>query len=73
MKSEVAGENSTGKAKQFKIEEWLRIVEEPMGVLNDCGWIVCTTMINGLPGGTEADVTKSIELMVIFSAKVKYA
>jgi radical SAM superfamily enzyme YgiQ (UPF0313 family) len=52
-----------GKVKPFKAEQWQDIVEQSIGILNDNGWVVCGTMITGLPGESEEDVRMSAQLL----------
>ncbi|MEZ0394797.1 MAG: radical SAM protein [Desulfurococcaceae archaeon] len=52
-----------GKPLPFKHEDWPRVVEEAISVLNDSGWWVCATMIVGLPGEGPEDVEANIELV----------
>ncbi len=52
-----------GKALPFKVEEYPEIVRQAIGVLNDAGWTVVGTLITRLPGETEDDVIKTIELL----------
>jgi radical SAM superfamily enzyme YgiQ (UPF0313 family) len=53
----------SGKVKPFKAEQWQDIVEQSIGILNDNGWVVCGTMITGLPGEKDEDVIESIKLL----------
>jgi len=52
-----------GKPKPFQAEEWSRVVEDAVLVLNDAGWWVCATMIVGLPGETPEDIRENIKLV----------
>jgi len=52
-----------GKVRPFQPEEWPEIVREAFEISIDCSWIPCATMIAGLPGETEDDIIKSIELV----------
>ena len=52
-----------GKVKPFKPEEWPEVVRTGFEISVDSHWIPCATMIAGLPGETEDDVIKSIELV----------
>lgn len=51
-----------GKPKPFAAEEWPRVVEEAIALLNECGWWVCATLIVGFPWETEEDVEAAIKL-----------
>jgi hypothetical protein len=52
-----------GKALPSPPEKWHEIVTQAFGILDDNNWFNAATMINGLPGETADDVTKSIELV----------
>jgi radical SAM superfamily enzyme YgiQ (UPF0313 family) len=52
-----------GKPKPFKAEEWPRVVEDAVVVLNEAGWWVCATIIVGLPGEEPEDVEANIRLV----------
>ncbi len=52
-----------GKVLPFKPEQYPDIVEEGIGILNDNGWVVVGTMIVNLPGETEDDVMRDLELL----------
>ena len=53
----------SGKPRPFKPEEWPDVVEQAFGICSDNHWVPCGTLIMGLPGETEDDVIKTIELM----------
>jgi radical SAM superfamily enzyme YgiQ (UPF0313 family) len=52
-----------GKVKPFDAERYPEIVKEAIEILNEGGWTVVGTLITKLPGETEEDVIKSIELV----------
>jgi len=52
-----------GKPLPFKPEQYPDIVEQGIGILNDNRWVVVGTMIINLPGETEDDVIKDLELL----------
>jgi len=52
-----------GKVLPFKPIQYPDIVENAIGILNDNGWIVVGTMIINLPGETDNDVEKNLELL----------
>ncbi|PMP60442.1 MAG: radical SAM protein [Caldisphaera sp.] len=52
-----------GKAKPFTPEQYPDIVEESIGILNDNRWVVVGTMILNLPGETDDDIIKNLELL----------
>ncbi|MEM1619174.1 MAG: radical SAM protein [Fervidicoccaceae archaeon] len=52
-----------GKASPFKPEQWPDVVEEAFGILHDNLFVPAATLILGLPGETEDDVIRTIELV----------
>ncbi|MEM4728886.1 MAG: radical SAM protein [Thermoplasmata archaeon] len=52
-----------GKVKPFKIEEWPEVVHRSMGIMHDNHMVPYCTFIIGLPGETDDDVIKTIELL----------
>jgi len=52
-----------GKALPAKPDKWPEIVVDSLGLLNDNNWACACTLISGLPGETEDDVMKTLELM----------
>ena len=52
-----------GKTAPAKPAEWPGIVTESIAMLHDNNWALACTLINGLPGETEDDVLKTIELV----------
>lgn len=52
-----------GKVLPFKPDEWPDVVEQAFGICKDSNWVPCATLIMGLPGETEDDVIKTIELL----------
>lgn len=52
-----------GKALPAKPESWPELVVDRLGFLNDNNWACACTLISGLPGETEDDVLKTLELM----------
>lgn len=52
-----------GKPKPFSAEEWSKVVEDAIVVLNDAGWWVCATIIVGLPGETPEDIRANMKLV----------
>ncbi len=52
-----------GKALPYKPEQYPGVVEEAIGILNDNHWVVVGTMILNLPGETDDDVIRSLELL----------
>jgi radical SAM superfamily enzyme YgiQ (UPF0313 family) len=52
-----------GKAKPFAAEDWPEVVRESFKLLSGNGWVVCGTLVMGMPGETKEDVEKTIELV----------
>ncbi|UCE45123.1 MAG: B12-binding domain-containing radical SAM protein [Methanobacteriota archaeon] len=52
-----------GKAKPFRPDEWPEVVRESFRLLSDNKWIVCGTLVMGMPGETRDDVAKTLELV----------
>ena len=52
-----------GKVKPFKISEWEDMVLSSAKLLHSNNWRVCYSFILGLPGETEDDVLKNLELV----------
>jgi radical SAM superfamily enzyme YgiQ (UPF0313 family) len=52
-----------GKALPYRPEQYPDVVEEAIGILNDNYWVVVGTMILNLPGETDDDVVRSLELL----------
>ena len=52
-----------GKCKPFKPEEWPDVVVRAYEILKDNNWLPCSTIIIGLPGETEKDVSLTIDLV----------
>jgi len=51
------------KVAPFKPEQWPEVVVEAHKLLHDNHWVPCSTLIMGLPGETEEDVIKTVELV----------
>lgn len=56
-------QHMAGKPLPFKPEDWYGIVLQALGILNDNNWFPLATFVSGLPGETEDDITKTIELV----------
>lgn len=61
-------EIAPGKPRPFKPEEWPRVVEDAVAVLNDSGWWICATLIVNLPGEKPEDIEMNIRLVEQLSA-----
>ncbi len=55
-----------GKVLPFAPEEWPEIVMQACGILNDSNWLPLASMMVGVPGETDKDTLKSIELVDYF-------
>lgn len=51
------------KAKPFSPEEWPKVVEKGIQLLNENNWYPACTLMVGLPNETREDVEKTIELV----------
>ncbi len=52
-----------GKCLPFHPSEWCDVVESAFSIMHEHNWIPAATLIVGLPGETEDDVIKTIELV----------
>jgi len=52
-----------GKPLPFMCKEWPEIVVQACGILNDNDWIPLTSFLLDMPGETEDDTMKTIELV----------
>jgi len=59
----LAKESMPQKAKPYDIEFWPELVIEAAGIMEDVGMIPAMTVISGLPGETEEDVLRTLELV----------
>jgi len=60
---ELAKKIMPAKAHPFKPEEWPEVVRIGMGLMHDHGLVPACTLIVGVPGETEDDLIKTIELV----------
>ena len=60
---ELVSKHMKGKAKPYAPEEWPEVVEESFKLLADNDWVVCGTLVMGMPGETQDDVRKTLELV----------
>lgn len=60
-----------GKVLPFRPEEWPEVVMQALGILNDNYWRPLASMMVGVPGESDADILKSIELVDRFKYTVK--
>ncbi|MFX1474419.1 MAG: B12-binding domain-containing radical SAM protein [Promethearchaeota archaeon] len=52
-----------GKVKPFKTREWPHLVKEAANLLHELQWIVCYSIILGLPDETPDDIQRTNELV----------
>ena len=52
-----------GKVKPYNPDNWCELVKEGINILNDNYWYPICSMIAGLPGETEEDVIKTLNLV----------
>ncbi len=52
-----------GKCLPYHPSEWQEVAEEAFAIMHENHWIPAATLIVGLPGETEEDVVKTIELV----------
>lgn len=60
---ELVQKHLKGKAKPFNPDAWPEVVKESFKLLADNNWVVCGTLVMGMPGETRHDVEKTIELI----------
>ncbi len=52
-----------GKAKPFSPDQWPTVVRDSFALLSDNNWVVCGTLVMGMPGETAEDVEKTLDLV----------
>ena len=60
---ELVSRHMKGKAKPFEPEKWPEVVVESFKLLSDNNWVLCGTLVMGMPGEKAQDVWKTIELI----------
>ncbi len=60
-----------GKVLPFAPEEWPEVVMQALGILNDNDWYPLSSMMVGMPGETDEDTIKSLELVDRFKKSVR--
>jgi radical SAM superfamily enzyme YgiQ (UPF0313 family) len=60
---ELVSRHMKGKAKPFQPQEWPDVVREAFKLLSDNNFVVCGTLVLGMPGETRDDVTRTLELV----------
>ena len=61
--SDLVSKHMRGKAKPFEPEKWAEVVTEAFKLLQDNDWVVCGTLVMGMPGERVQDVQKTIDLV----------
>jgi radical SAM superfamily enzyme YgiQ (UPF0313 family) len=61
--SDLVSKHMRGKAKPFQPENWSEVVRESFKLLQDNKWVVCGTLVMGMPGEKQADVEKTLDLI----------
>ncbi len=61
--SKVMKQHMAGKALPFSVDEWPDVAVQGIGMFNDHDWWPLGTLMTGLPGETEDDLVKTIELV----------
>ncbi len=51
------------KAAPYSIEQWPELVQQAIGIMNDHSWYPLATIMTGMPGETEDDTLKTLELV----------
>ncbi len=60
---DLVNKHMRGKAKPFQPESWAEVVREGMKLLQDNNWVVCGTLVMGMPGEKREDVEKTLDLV----------
>ncbi len=60
---DLVSKHMKGKAKPFAPERWSEVVRESFKLLQDNNWVVCGTLVMGMPGERREDVQKTLELI----------
>jgi len=60
---DLVSKHMKGKAKPFRPEEWPEVVTESLKLLADNNIVVCGTLVMGMPGESEQDVRRTLELV----------
>ena len=56
-------EHMKGKARPFKPSDWPDVVRESFRLLSDNNWVVCGTLVMGMPGESGEDVLRTLDLV----------
>ena len=51
------------KARPFNIDEWPNLVTQAVGIMNDHDWYPLATIMTGMPGETEDDTMRTLDLL----------
>jgi radical SAM superfamily enzyme YgiQ (UPF0313 family) len=60
---DLVNKHMRGKAKPFQPDKWPEVVRESFKLLADSNWVVCGTLVMGMPGERPEDVAKTLELV----------
>lgn len=52
-----------GKVKPYAVEQWPDVIDDALGILDDCHWYTVASMMTGLPKETENDVIENLEFI----------
>ena len=59
----LVSQHMKGKAKPFEPGEWPEVVRGSFDLLSDNDWVVCATLVLGMPGESADDVQKTLDLV----------
>jgi len=60
---ELVSKHMRGKAKPFQPDRWPEVVKESFKLLDDNNWVVCGTLVMGMPGERQEDVAMTLDLV----------
>jgi len=60
---DLVSKHMKGKAKPFQPHEWPEVVRESFKLLSNNNFVVCGTLVMGMPGEGEEDVRRTLELV----------
>ncbi len=60
---ELVSKHMRGKAKPFQPDRWPEVVKESFKLLDDNNWVVCGTLVMGMPGERHEDVARTLDLV----------
>ena len=59
----LVSEHMKGKARPFEPGEWPEVVRDSLDLLTRNDWVVCATLVLGMPGERAEDVQKTLDLV----------